>query len=208
VISLRHASRLKARALNRIELLAPSQEAQQTYADFLKQPETGLVRLMPRERYDHKLTINGGGAFYSFVLRTHEYGRGSDIALQQNYFSVGFAGADYGFLLNLGGVPIEEATTETNGVRYLAEYMPLTKEKEVCASLQERWKGIEVDKFVYLSRVPAKVGDTYVVRSISFDNSDCLVAFRVVDEDFDGSMTIVWKRLKTFPKPILERAGQ
>jgi hypothetical protein len=191
-----------------VELLAPSQEAQQTYADFLKQSDAGLIRLMPRERYDHKLTIRGGGAFYSFVLRTHEYGRGSDIALEQNYFSVGFAGADYGFLLNLGDVPIEEVTTETNGVKYLAEYTPPTKEKEVRNQQRQSMYMVEVDKFVYRSRIPAKVGDTYVVRSISFNNSDCLVAFRVVDEDFDGSMTIVWKRLKTFPKPILERAGQ
>lgn len=191
-----------------VELLAPSQEALKTFAEFIKQPDTGLIRLMPRERYDHKLTIRGGGSYYSFVLRTHEYGRGSDIGLEQNYLKVGFAGADYGFLLNLGDIPIEDVTTETNGVKYLAEYLPPSKEKEVRASFQERSMGIEVDKFVYRSHLPAKVGDTYVVRSINFGTYDCLVVFRVVDEDFDGSMTIVWKMLKKFPKPELARAAQ
>lgn len=187
------------------ELLKPSQEAQQTYAEFLKQSETGLIRLLPRERYDRKLTINGGGSYYSFVLRTHEYGRGSDIGLEQNNFMVGFAGADYGFLLNLGGVPIEDVSLETNGIKHLAEYLPSEKEKDAREIYQKLHHGIEVDKQVYLSRVPARVGDTYVVRSIDFSRSDCLVVFKVVDEDFDGSMTIVWKMLKKFPKTDLAR---
>ena len=31
------------------KLLAPSDEDQAAYAEFLKQPDTGLVRLLPRE---------------------------------------------------------------------------------------------------------------------------------------------------------------
>jgi hypothetical protein len=187
------------------ELLAPSKKAQQTFAEFLKQPDTGLIRLLPRDRNDNNLKIRGGGAYYSFVRKTHEYGYGSDIELQQKYFSVGFAGADYGFLLDLGDVPIEDASLETNGIKYLAEYVPSEKEKDARETHQKLGYGIEADQQTYRSRVPAKVGDTYIVRSISFGGSDCLVAFKVVDEDFDGSMTIVWKMLKTFPKPALAR---
>ena len=189
------------------ELLAPSQAARQAYAEFLKQPETGLVRLLPRERYDNKLSIRGGGAYYSFIRLTHEYGYGSDIELQNNSFSVGFAGADFGFLLNLGDIPIEEVTTETKGIKYLADFAPPTNEPEARIQQHRAWD-FNADGINYKNRVPAKVGNTYVVRSVDYDDSDCLVAFRVVDEDFDESMTIVWKMLNKFPKPILARAQQ
>ena len=62
------------------------------------------IRLLPREKYDRVIAINGGGAYYSFAQKTHEYGQGSDIELQQGNLSVGFAGADYGFLIDLGDV--------------------------------------------------------------------------------------------------------
>jgi len=44
----------------------------------------------------------GGGAYYSFVRRSHEY-TSVDIELdEQGLFRVGFAGADYGFFVSLG----------------------------------------------------------------------------------------------------------
>src|SRR3989442_11049171 len=51
------------------QFLAPSDEDWSAYAEFLKQPNTGLIRLLPREVYDKdsRLTIRGGGAFYSFI---------------------------------------------------------------------------------------------------------------------------------------------
>src|SRR6185369_12527837 len=66
------------------KFLAPAPEDQSAYADFLGQPETGLIRLLPREKFDpigntkSGMTIRGGGAYYSFARLTHEYG-GSDI---------------------------------------------------------------------------------------------------------------------------------
>src|SRR5690349_372457 len=78
---------LKEIATKRAELaklekafLAPPAEDQAKYADFLRLPDTGLIRLLPREGFDTgnspekpRLTIRGGGAFYSFKERTHEY---------------------------------------------------------------------------------------------------------------------------------------
>src|SRR6266571_2213489 len=113
VLSQIEAKRAEMAALEK-KFLSPSEEDQAAYAEFLKQPDTGLIRLLPRETYDQfpdkpaKLMIRGGGAYYSFTRLTHEYGYGSDIELQQNRFSVGFAGADFGFLTRLGKVAIEE----------------------------------------------------------------------------------------------------
>src|SRR5512145_2532102 len=46
--------------------LAPSEEDLAKYGDFLRLPDTGLIRLLPRENFDV-------GAFYSFKERTHDY---------------------------------------------------------------------------------------------------------------------------------------
>src|SRR6185436_1896114 len=82
------AKRSEIAALEK-RFLAPSEEDQTTYADFLRLPDTGLIRLLPREKYDTEaykdgtkyLTMRGGGAYCSFSRLTHEYGFGSDIEL-------------------------------------------------------------------------------------------------------------------------------
>ncbi len=59
--------------------------------------------------------------------------------------------------------------------------------------------------YVYKSSLPSMTNRTYILRSISYNRFDVLVAFRVVRQDADGSVILVWKRLKEFPTPILER---
>ena len=66
----------KRAALVKLEkaLLLPSEEDQAVYANFLKQPDTGLIRLLPREEYDCKIisSVRGGGSYYSFTERSNE----------------------------------------------------------------------------------------------------------------------------------------
>lgn len=184
-------------------LLAPAESDKEEFKDFLNQPNTGLIRLLPREKYDWgELTIRGGGAYYSFARKSQEYGISNDIELQQNKFSVGFAGADYGFILNLGDLPLEKVSTETNGVDYMANYIA-TDSEPVAREEYERFREFKSNKFIYQNRIPVEVGKTYALRSINYRCSDVLVAFRVIREDTDGSVILLWKMLKEFPKPDL-----
>src|SRR5687768_17440097 len=75
-------------------LLAPSVQDRADHAAFLKQSDTGLIKLLPREVYDWRtygtekhLNLKGGGAYYSFFYLSHEYGYGSDIELDHNKFT-------------------------------------------------------------------------------------------------------------------------
>ena len=62
-----------------------------------------------------KLTISGGGAYYSFTRLTHEYGYWlATSTWMQGWLSTGFAGADYGILTTLGDVPLENITVGTS----------------------------------------------------------------------------------------------
>ena len=54
-----------------LEFLAPSPEDRAQFAEFLLQPDTGLARLLPREKYREKLNIREGGAYFSFTRLSH-----------------------------------------------------------------------------------------------------------------------------------------
>ena len=229
--------------------LEATAEDRAAFAEFLKQPNTGLIRLIPRSQQDGLLTINGGGAYYSFARLTHEYGYGSDIELQlvprrddfeyqasqrrydvENHetlpsvrrydvksqgsssieikeptFMTGFAGADYGFLVNLGKVPLDKVTLEHEGVKYLASYVPPSAEPEARAEFQRARTGFNKAGFGYKSILPVLTNNTYVLRSINYRRSDVLVAFSVVRMEGDASVMLLWKQLKRFSTPELVR---
>lgn len=187
-------------------LLAPSNEDKEAYAEFLQEADTGLIRLLPREKWDGKLSLRGGGAYYSFTKLTHEYGDSSDISLEQNSLSVGFHGADFGFLTSLGNVPLEQVTLEQPAMQFLTSFVPPSRRVEI----DKLWasyagQGLHVGDLVYKHSLPAVAGNTYLLRSISYDDADSLVALRVVRKDADDSIILVWKMLKRSPKPKLER---
>ena len=193
------------------DFLSPSEEDQAAHAAFLRLPDTGLIRLLPRERFDssnetkRKLSIRGGGAYYSFARLTHEYGYGSDIELNQGSLSTGFAGASYGMLTNVGEILLENVTLETAAAQVLAAHVPPTEEPKARIE-QRKWSdGETVEGKNYRNRLLLLVNSTYVLRSVDYNTSDVLVAFRVVRLDSDGSAIVLWKLLKKYPKPQLAR---
>jgi hypothetical protein len=185
------------------ELLDAPADDKKSFAGFLSQPGTGLIRLLPRDKYE--LLVRGNGAYYSFSRRTHEYGRGSDIELEDETFNVGFAGADFGLFVSLGDVPLEEIILETPGVGPLADFDAPTDTAKAREQSVKSMTGFEVDGRPYRKEVAAQVNNSYVVRSVNYGESDVLVAFRVVRKDSDGSLILLWKMLKEFPKPELLR---
>lgn len=189
-------------------LLAPSPTDQTAFAEYLNSSDKGLIRLLPREKYDRKLSVRGGGAYYSFVQLTHEYGYGSDIQLSQDEFSVGFAGFDFGFLIDVGDLPFEEVTLEHPAVGFLISFTPALIKPEVRAQQRQSGEGVRAGEFNYKNRLPVKVGHDYLVRSISYDRSDVIVAFHVVRQDADGSVVLIWKTLKKLSPPKPERPKQ
>jgi hypothetical protein len=187
------------------ELLSPSKEDKLAFANFLSQPDTGLIRLMPREKYKDKLLIREGGAYYSFTRLVHEYGYGSDISLEQGRLGVGFAGADFGFITMFGDVPLEEVTLAHPAVEFLANFKTPTTEPQAREHQRSSGDGLAAQGYTYGRYTDARVNRTYALRSITYRGSDVLVAFRIVRQDSDGSLIIAWKMLKDFPTPILER---
>lgn len=196
------------------QLLLPSAEDLEAYAEFLKQPDTGLTRLLPREIYDSsnhpekRMTIHGGGSYFSFTRQTHEYGWGTQIGLEQGTLKTCFAGADYGLLVNLGEVPLENVSIDHAAARFLASYVPASQVAQARSEYRRFADGLLVDEVSYRTDLKAVVNSTYLLRGIHYDDSDVLVGFRIVRKDSDGSIVIAWKLLKQYPKPQLARSTQ
>ena len=194
--------------------LAPSIDDRIAFTTFLQEKNTGLIRLLLRQCFSQeaflefqKRKIVGGGAYYSFARLTHAYGYGSDIALDQGELSVGFAGADYGMMTNIGDTPLEQITLNDVRTQDIAAYLPRQAETEARAEYRRvsSTEGLTFDGFHYRKSLPVQENSTYLLRSISYRRSDVLVAFRLVRVDTDGSVIIAWKLLKQYPTPKLER---
>ncbi|HLA76480.1 MAG TPA: hypothetical protein VJU18_02750 [Vicinamibacteria bacterium] len=187
------------------EFVEPDASDRAAHAAFLAQPQTGIVRLLPREALDGHPALRDGGAYYSFSNLTHEYGSGSDLELSRGTFSVGFGGADYGVLTVLPDVRLESATVDHPAVRYLDSLETPNVEAEARATARKFRRDAVEDKHTFARTAAARVGSTYALRSVNYGRSDVLVVFQVTREDTDGSMVILWKRLQTYPVPRLVR---
>lgn len=193
-------------------LLAPSVQDRAEHAIFLKQSDTGLIKLLPREVYDwrtyqtkKRLDVRGGGAYYSFFYLSHEYGYGSDVELDHNMLTVGFAGVDYGAMVNLGDVPLDDLSATDSRAAFLSAYRPARNEPDARCEFKRFRKGVTVNGLLHKRSLPVQVGSTYLLRSMSYGRSDLLVAFRVVRQDPDNSTIIAWKLLKKFRRPGFDR---
>ncbi len=208
------AKRAELNALEK-DFLSPSEEDRNTYAAFLRTPDTGLFRILPRETYDdnankdrQRIVTRGGGAYYSFTRLTHEYGYGSDLELAQDKLTTGFAGLDYGMLTNIGDVPLETVNLETPAVATFAGYNPPSEEPKIRLEQRRFQMGTDVQGISANRTVPMKLNSTYVLRSLNYRESDVLVAFRVVRIDSDRSAIILWKLLKKNPAPQVARVNE
>jgi len=209
VLRMIEAKRAELQALE-AKFLGASEEESAAYKEFLQQPDTGITRLLPREVFDNNkspLTTRGGGAYYSFTRRTHEYGLGSQIALERDTLSVAFVGADYGMLARLGDLPLSAISLENSAAKFLASYEAVSEEPQARAEYLRFSTGVKFEDVFFKTRQPAIVNNTYVLRGIHYSDSDVLVAFRIVGKDLDDSVVILWKLLKKYPKPVLARAN-
>lgn len=162
-----------------------------------------VFRILPREIYDKDIfKIRGGGAFYSFTSQSHDYNKIPQISLEQNNLNVGFYGASYGFLTDLGNVSLSKINPDSVEAKFLVGYVP--PDNEPAARIEQRKSHkFEFENKAYGSHLPVVVGNTYLLRAVSFSEADTLVGLKVFRKDSDGSLIIFWKEIKSFEKPAL-----
>ncbi len=185
--------------------LEPSAQDKAPYTLFLAQPDTGIFRLLSRDGSEEKLlTVYGNGAYYSFARMTNEYGRGNDISLNTGRIQMSNGNNSLGLISLLGDIPLETVTIDHPAVEFLKTAMT-GKDSPGRQIQRQSQNGFRQGEFTYTKEAVASSNTTYVLRSVDPPGSDLLIAMRVVKRDVDGSVVIVWKKLKTFPAPVIER---
>lgn len=188
------------------EILSPAlQDAAEAEREGFK-----VFKILPRGIYaseKNELGLRGGAAYYSFVEQSHSYNDTPQLGLEKNYLKVGFYGASYGLIADLGLVSLSGVTVESEEVKFLADYKPPTVEAEIRAEQRKAYE-YDTEKATYRSRVQVSIGHSYALRAISFDEADTLVAFQIRRKNPDGSLIIFWKMLKQFPRPVFARADE
>jgi hypothetical protein len=182
--------------------IAPAPSDYSNYPGFQGQKDKGIVRLLPREKYEDKLSIKGGGSYYSFGLLTHEYGYGSDIELSQGALSTGFGGCDFGFFANLGNVSLESLNEQSLALKFLLAFVPADGNEPLARKqASDAFNGrLSENGTPFHRRIESLfVGQTLGLRSINFDNTDVLVVLKIIRIDEDGSVILAWKKIKSFP---------
>ena len=112
-------------------------------------------------------------------------------------------------MTDLGDTVLEQIFVEDPRATFLLDYKPPKNEPEVRAEERKFRSPVAVDGLYYQRRLRAEVNHTYLIRSIIYNRSDTLVAFRIVRKnDDDGGLTIAWKILKKFsPKELSIKGG-
>lgn len=160
-----------------------------------------VFRLMPREIFGRTIAIpSGGGSYYSFSTKSHDYGKVPSISLEQGGLHSGFAGGDYGLIADLGELPLSRITSETPEIAYLLKYRAATNIIDARVERRNTWG----ESATYKGRVLAIVGHSYAIRAINYGGADVVVAFKIARKDGDGSLTIYWKMMGDFGKPTLD----
>jgi hypothetical protein len=205
-------------------LLAPSPEIQQQFAAFLQLPNTGLIRMYPpgRRRVISVTDLATGrrpgfgryASLYSFTKAKHGNGLNgyvdprlgwAELLLLNGRFFTGFSGEALGVMVALGDVPLETVTPDTGGVTGLTNIKAPADYFEAVSLSRRNRAGFELERFRYGSSLPVSENMTYVLRSTSNKRADVLVAFRVVRVEENGSLTLIWRKLKVYPKPNWKR---
>jgi hypothetical protein len=178
------------------KFLAVSVEDQTKFADFLKQPNTGMIRLFPHGKFESGytvsadepegiLSIKGGGAFYSFSKKTHIFGLWSDICLRENVLYTSIGEQSFGLFTALGDVPLESVTLQMPKVEFLHKLVPPKQISEIVAQRNRNAEGIRVGEVHYGSAFRVMTNLTYVIRSINYKQSDSLSVLRATGNPDD-----------------------
>ncbi|HVE58325.1 MAG TPA: hypothetical protein VNB22_15950 [Pyrinomonadaceae bacterium] len=218
-----------------LKAIEPRRALFDEYAGFLRQPKTGLTKLIDDKGCAEntkvvvatdnclKYTMPGAGSSFSFRTQTYRIPRLADLTFTDKSFQA--AGVLlHGIFANIGNVPLEEVSLQTKGLKYLVDFQPepdYEKGKELDLQLIE---GIKSDGFLYRRGLFSVENTTFALRSIAYSGKyfravknltynefdfdkrrDVIVVFRIVEKDEAGNVTILWKELQEKDSPEVKR---
>lgn len=165
------------------KLLAVSEADKLQFAEFLKQPKTGLIRLYSQSdcvdengksvvdaKNDScilRSELPASGASYSFRKKEHQQIELSDLQFKDGWLmSPGHV--TQGIFTSLGNVDLATISLESVTAKFLTSFAPATTISKAEEQLKTLVQGISSDKQIYRALLPAKDNTTYLLRSIAY----------------------------------------
>jgi len=183
---------------------------------------TGVARLLDRGVFGEQFSLpwmRGGGSYYSFTERVHDYNRRPQVALEQSKLQASFYGASSAILIDLGArrladVPASrvapaglapaqsflwavahaEVAPGQGGLRHT--YAEMRNKAFEDGALDERL--LATVEAVAREIVEVRPGHAYLLRSVSEDEHDVLVGVEVIAASSE-QCTIAWRILESRP---------
>jgi len=202
------------------KLLEAAPEDELRFADFLRLPGTGLIRMFPPGRRrvvtikdlesGQRPGFGGHASLYSFSKTRHGNALNgyvdprlgwAELRLQNGKFFSGFNGDSLGVLVALGDVPLKSLSLDSDGVAGLSKIVAPADDLDATSLSRRNRSGFEIDRYNYGSSLPVDLNTTYVLRTTSNNRADLLVGFRVIRISEDGGLTILWRKLRVYPRP-------
>lgn len=214
--------------------IAPDPTTVDRYREFLSRGGAGIFRLVPDHKCSEgghvisasdecsRYTMPGAGSSFSFRVGTYRIRDLADIYYDDGKLKISGMMLQ-GAFVDLGDTPIENVSLASDGLKYLVDIKLVTEFEAARAMDSEIVAGVTSDGYVYKRSLPALVNETYamriiayrgrlmrVVRGVSYNEfdydkrRDMIVAFRIVERDADGSLTIIWMPLVDREAPKLK----
>ncbi|TAF06344.1 MAG: hypothetical protein EAZ77_12375 [Nostocales cyanobacterium] len=173
-----------AQILDRFAYDIDSQE-KQIYAQFLQSPNTGIFRVLPDSAYrrqpnalQNRLqpSVSERYPFPSLGKSQGDFTPSLALKIIDDNFQLMPQGIDYGFIVNIGDIPLEKLDARlqvvTSSTReFILNYQPPKEFKSLqidgrrfITGKNQNWQQSQV----YLSGAKAELNNTYVVRSLQF----------------------------------------
>jgi hypothetical protein len=204
--------------------LLPVSQDLRKYEQFLEQPKTGIIRLMPDLGCTENINVIKvdevclnfipESPYYSFREKEHTIEMLADIRLKSGYF-ISDGILSQGILVNLGEIDLEKVFGESEGVKFLSNYLPDSQGAEAQKQYVQMTKGVKAGNYVYKKALPIIADATYALRVIAYKGNvfrtfrgfrfdllegdkriDLTLAFRVIRLEKDGSVTLLWKEVE------------
>ncbi len=165
-------------------MISPVAEDLATYKEFLKQPKTGIFRLLSYISCESKNVVRVDGDCASVVLGAYAYSFRTEDHSDADYHDLvlnnGFLSSSgllsQGILTTLGDVPLGDVSLSGKGVEFLSKYEPATTKELAVTQYDQFRKGLTADNFTYSNKVKLEENTTYAVRVIAYRYKDELTA--------------------------------
>jgi hypothetical protein len=192
----------ETRSAAEAKLFEPPVDFHSRFAMFLSRPDTRLARLLAGDRYAAVVTKPGAGACFSFAEETHVGEEMSDLRLEGDAYGTRLERQACAVLLDFGLRALETVGATRDDLpddlsaanREIWEILWTLKpanqgaKGRAVAQVEEA----RVQQFAPARSIPARVGHTYLLRSIVAGDHDVFAAFSLAARDEHGDW-IVWR---------------